>query len=48
MWEGAIRALLDDPLRRAFLAKQARADAAQYSWTERAKLILDGFVESGK
>jgi glycosyltransferase involved in cell wall biosynthesis len=48
MWEGAIRALLDDPLRRAFLAKQARADAAQYAWTARAARILDGFVESGK
>jgi glycosyltransferase involved in cell wall biosynthesis len=48
MWEGAIRALLDDPLRRAFLAKQARADAAQYAWTARATRILDGFVESGK
>jgi glycosyltransferase involved in cell wall biosynthesis len=45
-WEGTIRALLDDPLRRAFLAKQARADAFQYSWTERAKHILDGFPHS--
>lgn len=43
MWEGAIRALLDDPLRRDCLAKQARADAARYAWTERARRILDGF-----
>ena len=42
-WEGALRALLDDPHRRACLAKQARADAAHYSWTERARRILDGF-----
>lgn len=42
-WEGALRALLDDPHRRACLAKQARADAARYSWTERARRILDGF-----
>lgn len=43
VWEGAIRALLDDPSRREILARQARADAAQYAWTERAKRILDGF-----
>lgn len=43
MWEGALRALIDDPLQRAFLAKQARLDAAQYAWTERARRILDGF-----
>ncbi len=48
MWEGALRALLDDPLRRAFLAKQARADAAKYAWNERAKRILDGFLDSEK
>ncbi len=45
MWEGALRALLDDSLGRAFLAKQARTDAAKYCWTERAKRILSGFVE---
>ena len=43
VWEGAIRALLDDPARRETLARQARADSAQYAWTERAKRILDGF-----
>ncbi|PWH12196.1 MAG: hypothetical protein DDG60_14230 [Anaerolineae bacterium] len=42
-WEGAIRALLDDPVRRTALAKQARADAAQYTWMERAKRILNEF-----
>jgi glycosyltransferase involved in cell wall biosynthesis len=42
-WEGALQALVDNPDRRAILAKQARSDAQQYSWTERAKRILDGF-----
>lgn len=42
-WEGAIRALLDDPIRRESIAQQARADAAQYAWTARARRILDGF-----
>lgn len=42
-WEGAIRALLDDPIRRESIARQARADAAQYAWTARAQRILDGF-----
>lgn len=43
-WEGAIRALLDDPTRRNALARQARADSAQYAWNERARRILDGFL----
>lgn len=43
-WEGTLRALLDDPARRACLAKQARADATRHSWTERARQILDGFL----
>lgn len=42
-WEGAIHALLDSPAQREKLACQARADAAQYAWTERARRILDGF-----
>lgn len=42
-WEGAIRALLDDPIRRESIARQAYADAAQYAWTARAQRILDGF-----
>ncbi len=45
-WEGALRGLLDNPTRRETLAKQARADAAQYSWVERAKRILDGFLDA--
>ncbi len=43
-WEGAILALLDNPQRRLALSRQARADAAQYSWTARAERILDGFL----
>lgn len=42
-WEGALQALADNPDRRAALAQQARSDAQKYSWTERAKRILDGF-----
>ncbi len=44
-WEGTLRGLLDNPARRAELAARARADAAQYGWTERAKRILDGFLD---
>ncbi|MCX6067013.1 MAG: glycosyltransferase, partial [Chloroflexi bacterium] len=47
-WEGALLALLDNPVRREELAQQARVDSEQYSWTERAKRILDGFVEVGR
>lgn len=42
-WEGALQELFDNPVRREELARQARADALKYSWTERAKRILDGF-----
>ena len=45
-WEQALQALLDDPARRADLARQARQDAQQYSWIERARRILDGFPKS--
>ena len=43
-WQGALRGLLDNPSRRAALGKQARADAEKFSWTARAKHILDGFI----
>jgi glycosyltransferase involved in cell wall biosynthesis len=43
MWKGALQALLDDPSRRAALSKQALLDAQKYSWTERARRILEGF-----
>ncbi|RPH59194.1 MAG: glycosyltransferase family 1 protein [Chloroflexi bacterium] len=42
-WQGALQALFDNPARRNELARQARADAQQYSWIERARRILDGF-----
>lgn len=42
-WEGALRGLLDNPARAGQLGKQARQDAAKYSWTQRAKNILEGF-----
>ncbi len=44
-WQGALRGLLDNPSRRATLGTQARKNAENYSWTARAKRILEGFVE---
>lgn len=43
-WEGALRGLLDNPKRAEQLGIQAREDAKNYSWTERARRILDGFI----
>jgi len=42
-WVGALQALLDNPDRRDELARQARIDAQKYTWTERAKRILENF-----
>ena len=42
-WESALKGLMDNPARRDELARQARLDSLKYSWTERAKRILDGF-----
>lgn len=42
-WEGALRGLFDNRKQRESLGRQAREDAQKYSWTERAKRILDGF-----
>jgi glycosyltransferase involved in cell wall biosynthesis len=42
-WQGALRGLLDNTSRRNVLATQARKDAEQYTWTARAKRLLDGF-----
>lgn len=47
-WQGALRGLLDNPDRRAALAAQARKDAENYTWTARAKRLLDGFIETKK
>jgi glycosyltransferase involved in cell wall biosynthesis len=43
-WEGALRGLLDNPALGQKLGKQALQDAQNYSWTERARRILDGFL----
>jgi len=45
MWQGALQSLLDSPVRRGALAQQARQDAQNYSWTARARRILDGFLD---
>ena len=42
-WDATLQALLENPQRREELAQQSRVDAQKYSWTERAKRILDGF-----
>jgi len=36
--------LLMDEKRRTELGAQARKDAERYTWTERARRLLDGFV----
>jgi glycosyltransferase involved in cell wall biosynthesis len=41
-WTSALRDLAADPRRRRSLARQARRDAARYSWDERAGMILEG------
>jgi glycosyltransferase involved in cell wall biosynthesis len=47
-WQGALRGLLDNPSRRGALAAQSRQDAEGYTWTARAKRLLDGFIETKK
>jgi len=44
-WTAAVRALLGDPARREGLGRQAKIDSQQYSWTERAKRALSGFLD---
>lgn len=43
-WERTLRDLLTDEKRRLALGKQARVDAAGYTWIARAKRALDGFA----
>lgn len=43
-WRSAIESLLSDEIRRTALGAQARKDAKRYTWTERARRILDGFA----
>ena len=40
-WIRAIQTLVDDPTLRASLAGNARQDAAQYTWQDRAKIAID-------
>ncbi len=42
VWARALDDLSAHPERRAMLGEQARKDAAQYSWTERARRSLEG------
>jgi len=44
-WIASVRDLLGDPNRRAALASQASQDSLGYSWTERAKRALIGFLD---
>jgi glycosyltransferase involved in cell wall biosynthesis len=44
-WTAAVCALLDDPSHREALGAQAKSDSLQYSWVERAKRALDGFLD---
>lgn len=43
-WKFAIESLLADDKRRVALGVQARKDVERYTWTERARRILDGFA----
>jgi len=43
-WKSVIESLLMDEKRRTALGAQARKDAERYTWTERARRLLDGFV----
>ncbi len=42
-WEKSLEYLLDNPGKRQELSVQAQLDAQRYSWTERARRILNGF-----
>jgi glycosyltransferase involved in cell wall biosynthesis len=43
-WAQALRDLLANPKKRAALSLQAKADSARYTWVERARRALDGFL----
>jgi glycosyltransferase involved in cell wall biosynthesis len=45
-WVAAVRTLLDDPARRERMGAQAKVDSLHYSWVERAKRALDGFLDN--
>ena len=43
-WKSVIESLLADEKHRTALGAQARKDVERYTWTERARRILDGFA----
>ncbi len=45
-WAKTIQEIKNDPDRAAFLARQARLDARQYSWINRASMALEGMEKS--
>ncbi|HCC79362.1 MAG TPA: hypothetical protein DEP80_07135 [Anaerolineae bacterium] len=47
-WEQALRQLQADPHKGQLLASQARRDVERYSWVERCRLILTGFMEGAQ
>jgi hypothetical protein len=44
-WKAKIESLLLDDALRTTLGNQARRDAEGYTWLERGKKIVEGFVE---
>jgi glycosyltransferase involved in cell wall biosynthesis len=44
-WNLAFKKLLDNPSERERLGKQAKQDAYHYTWKERARRSLDGFIQ---
>jgi glycosyltransferase involved in cell wall biosynthesis len=47
-WVRTLEALMHDPNRREQLGRQARLDARQYSWLERARHSLEGLETEGR
>jgi glycosyltransferase involved in cell wall biosynthesis len=43
-WAEALRDLLANPKKRAALSLRAKVDSARYTWVERARRALDGFL----
>jgi glycosyltransferase involved in cell wall biosynthesis len=46
-WQEALITLQEDPSQGKKIARQARLDVEQYSWEERCRSILAGFVKGG-
>jgi glycosyltransferase involved in cell wall biosynthesis len=43
-WSAALQELADDPQKRRLLAERARQDVNRYTWLERARRALEGFL----